>query len=64
MKKIILAAAAMLLTITIMCVSIIGASAAVYVQDGKFKYQIFDNGTVAWAGYTSDTVDDVTIPRY
>ena len=64
MKKLILAAAAMLLTITILCVSIIGASAAVYVQDGKFKYQIFDNGTVAWAGYTSDTVDNVTIPRF
>ena len=64
MKKSITAVAAILLTVTIICVSVFGTSAAVYVQDGKFKYQVFDNGTVAWAGYISDAVDDVVIPRF
>ena len=64
MKKVLLITASALMIAALMAVTILGASAAVYIQDGKFKYQIFNDGTAAFAGYISDTVDDVTIPRY
>ena len=47
-----------------LAVTIFSASAAVFVQDGKFKFQLFQDGTASFAGYISDTVDDVTVPRY
>lgn len=64
MKKKVLISVCFLLISVLIVASVVNASAAVYVQDGKFKYQVFNDGTVAWAGYTSDTVDDVVIPRY
>ncbi len=62
-KKLVIAASVMLIAV-ILAASTLGASAAVFIQDGKFKYQVFDDGTVAWAGYISDTVDDVVVPRF
>ena len=62
-KKRFIATAGFLMTLVLLF-STVGASAAVYVQDGKYKYQLFTDNTVALAGYISDTVDDVTVPRY
>ena len=64
MNKIIRIGTCAILSLIIITSSVIVSFAAVYVQDGNFKYQIFNDGTVAWSGYTSDTVDDVVIPRY
>lgn len=64
MKKKIIISVCFLLISVLIAASVLSASAAVYVQDGNFKYQIIDDGTVAWAGYTSETVDDVVVPRY
>ena len=63
MKKKIIISVCFLLISVLIAASVVNASAAVYVQDGKYKYQIIDDSTVAWAGYTSDTVDDVVVPR-
>ena len=63
MKKIIITAMSALLTIVLLCLSVINAFAAVYIQDNNFRYQLLNNDTLAWAGYTSETVDDVTLPR-
>lgn len=63
MKKKIIISICFLLISVLIAASVVNASAAVYVQDGKYKYQIIDDSTVAWAGYTSDTVDDVVVPR-
>lgn len=63
MKKFITISASLSLIIALVITSVMSAAAAVYVQDGKYKYQIYDDGTVALAGYTSGTVDDVVIPR-
>ena len=63
MKKKIIFAASLILAAAILVIPLISASAAVYVQDGKFRFQLFDDGTATWAGYTSETVDDVTVPR-
>ncbi|MEE0957752.1 MAG: leucine-rich repeat protein [Ruminococcus sp.] len=62
-KKLVIAASALLIA-AILAVSVFSASAAVFVQDGKYKYQLLDDGTVTMAGYISDTVDDVTVPRF
>ena len=64
MKKKFIAMISVLVAISLMIVSLFSASAAVYVQDGKFKYQLISDDSVSWAGYTSSTVDDVTVPRY
>lgn len=64
MKKKIIISVCFLLISVLIAASVVNASAAVYVQDGKYKYQVFNDGTVAWAGYTSETVDDVVVPRY
>lgn len=64
MKKRLLFLASAILIAAFLAVTVLSASAAVYVQDGKFKYQIFNDGTAALAGYISETVDDVVVPRY
>lgn len=64
MKKKLYVSVCFLLILMLTAASVLSASAAVYVQDGNFKYQIIDDGTVAWAGYTSETVDYVVVPRY
>ena len=62
MKKKIFATAFVLLIAVILIISLFSANAAVYVQNGKFTFLMYNDGTVAWAGYTSDTVDDVAVP--
>ena len=64
MKKKLIITASVILSLIILIMSALSASAAVYAQDGKFKYQLFGDNTAAWAGYTGETVDDVTVPRY
>ena len=64
MKKKLLIAASLTVSVMLLIQSVISVSAAVYVQDGKFKYQVNRDNSVLWAGYTSDTVDDVAVPRY
>lgn len=64
MNKKISISVSVLLAVLLIMLSLFSASAAVYVQDGKFKYRLYNDGTVALAGYTSSTVDDVTVPRY
>lgn len=64
MKKKIIFAASLILAAAILVIPLISASAAVYVQDGKFRFQLYGDGTAAWAGYTSNTVDDVIVPRF
>ena len=62
MKKKIFSTAFVLLIAVILIISLFSANAAVYVQNGKFTFLMYNDGTVAWAGYTSDTVDDVAVP--
>lgn len=64
MKKKLIITASVILSLIILIMSVLSASAAVYVQDGKFKYQLFGDDTAAWAGYSGQTVDDVIVPRY
>lgn len=64
MEKKLIITASVILSFIILIMSALSASAAVYAQDGKFKYQLFGDNTAAWAGYTGETVDDVTVPRY
>lgn len=64
MKKKLIITAIILLISSLLVVSVIHTSAAVYVQDGKFKFQLYEDGTAAWAGYISDTADDVIVPRF
>ena len=64
MKKRIIAATSFVLMVAMLALSVYSASAAVYVQDEHFRYQVFNDNTVAWAGYSSDSVDDVVVPRY
>ena len=63
MKKLLILAASLTLIAAIIVIPIFSASAAVFVQDGKYKYQLYDDSTASLAGYISDTVDDVTVPR-
>lgn len=63
MKKLFLSAAAVLLAVSVMFISVVGVSAAVYLNDGNFTYKLNDDFSLEWAGYTSETVDDVIVPR-
>ena len=62
MKKYI-SVAVSLFSAAVILLSVINASAAVYLQDGKYTYKLNDDSTLSWAGYTSETVDDVIVPQ-
>lgn len=63
MKKIIKILMPISLAVAILLTSIIFINAAVYIDTEHFRYEVLDDSTLAIAGYTSDTVDDIIIPN-